>query len=129
MSNYSPANNPNNQSAEGSSSQTLDLLPLKRISDEFCATAECLGEDRMAVDEADADAGARLLFGFPICVKRTRENGGAAAAEHDQELPLQQPGTTNPKLEPLEDMNKNGDNQQTQCYIQNQRVCELTEKN
>lgn len=100
-------NTTNNQSAEGSSSQAvraLDLLPFKRIPDESAATAaECGGDDQMEVDEAGA--GARL-FGVSIGGKRVRDNGGAVAAEHDQELQLQQPGAANVKSEPLD--NENG---------------------
>ncbi|KAL3524251.1 hypothetical protein ACH5RR_017085 [Cinchona calisaya] len=130
MSNYNDSGsgdgNNNNQSAEGSSSQVLkalDLLPLKRIADESGATAECGGEEPMAVDEESA-----RLFGYPIGAKRARENGDAAAAaagEHDQELQLRQPGDAGVKSEPLEDEN-NGDNQeapwQRKHQLQNRRV-------
>ncbi|XP_027161277.1 heat stress transcription factor B-2b-like [Coffea eugenioides] len=125
MSNYSNHSNgaTANSKAEGSSCQALkalDLLPPKPIFDESGATTECGEEDRMAVDEA----GARI-FGVSIGVKRGRENGEAAAAEHDKELQLQQPGTADVKSEPIDDENSNGDDQQThwlrQCRIQNQR--------
>lgn len=110
MSNYAT----NNPSEENSPQQTapggtttvkpLDLLPLKRLS-EACAGNGAGGCSDRGSPEAGEDISPRL-FGVPIGVKRAREESDGEAADHHNELQLQQP-VVEVKSEPLDGVGVN----------------------
>ncbi|KVI10147.1 heat stress transcription factor B-2a-like [Cynara cardunculus var. scolymus] len=106
-----------NKPSDGSSSQPppqqaatttvkpLDLLPLKRLAEEYMGNG-CRGGGGNHREAAEHEEISPRLFGVPIGVKRSREGGSGEEAEQYNELQLQQPGV-DVKSEPL-DHNENG---------------------
>ncbi|KAL8240852.1 hypothetical protein R6Q59_014207 [Mikania micrantha] len=100
MSNYAK-----DKPSEGSSSvlptsrtavEPLDLLPLKRLTEECVAGA---GGNQLETPEPEGIS--PRLFGVAIGVKRLRDGGSGETREQCSVLQLQQPGV-NVKLEPLD---------------------------